>query len=118
MVDQTPGQQQKPGENDQRDLLDFLKLEQQGFVGVDVKPLEWGTQQVQAQPMNKKKADDEWKKDPRVQALVAERLQQLEAECKVDNTQGKRKRSGRYNTTDSSASVPSRRWANEAVLAQ
>ena len=119
VVDQTPGQQQKPGENDQRDFLDFLKLEQQGIGGVDVKPLEWGTQiqqQVQVQPMNKKKADDEWKKDPHVQALVAERMLQLEAECKVDNTQGKRKRSGRYNTTDSSASVPSRRWANEAVL--
>ena len=63
VVDPTPGQQQKPVENDQRDLLDFLKLEQQGFTGVDVKPLEWGPQMqpVQAQPMNKKKSDDERK---------------------------------------------------------
>ena len=118
VVDQPSGQQQKAGETDQRDLLEFLKLEQQGISGVDVKPLEWGPQMqpVQVQAMEKKKTDDEWKKDPQVQALVAERLQQLEAECKVDNTQGKRKRSGRYNTTDSSASVPARRWANKAVL--
>ena len=65
---------------------------------------------------NKPLGDDKWKQVLRVQALITERLQQLEAEARLDNTQDKSKCSGRYNTTDSSASISPRRWANEAIL--
>ena len=89
---------------------------------MEVKPVAWNQQAQPAQLTaveGKQQSDEDWKKGPTVQALVAERLQQLESECKADNNmEGKRKRSGRYNTTDSSASVPSRRWAVLVVPAK
>ena len=55
--------------------------------------------------MEPKKEDTAWKQEPRIQALVAKRVQQLEAEARIDSLHGKRKKSGRYNVTDSSNSV-------------
>ena len=62
------------------------------------------------------KNEDNWKSDPRIQALVAERILQLDAETRAEALQGKRKRSGRYNTTDNPTSVSYRRWPNEGIL--
>ena len=70
-------------------------------------------QQGQMEP---KKEDTAWKQDPRIQRLVAERLQQLEAEARIDSLHGKRKKSDRYNVRDSSNSVSYRCWVNESIL--
>ena len=62
------------------------------------------------------KADDNWRLGPRIQALVAERIQQLDAGTRAESLQGKLQRSGRYNTTDNLTSASYRRWPNEGNL--
>ena len=99
---------------EQKDLLDFLKNENGGNTGVEQKfawanpPLLEPVPPHGAQKKNKR-GDESWKSDPRIQALVAERVQQLDAETRAESLQGKRKRSGRYNTTDNPTSVSFRR---------
>ena len=43
-------------------------------------------------------------------------MQELEADSRAETLQGKRKRSGRYNTTGNPVTVAYRRWPNEAIL--
>ena len=45
-------------------------------------------------------------------ALIVDQINQLETDVKQETVQGKRKRSGRFNLTDSL----NRRWANESIL--
>ena len=54
--------------------------------------------------------------DPRIQVLIADRMQQIEMDVRNEFTQDKRKRSGRFNVTDNSSNVSYRRWPNEAIL--
>ena len=42
-------------------------------------------------------------------------MQELEADSHAESTQGKRKRSGRYNTTGNPVAVAYKRWPNEAI---
>ena len=60
--------------------------------------------------------DDQWKQDPRIQALIADRMQKIETDVKNESTQGKRKRSGRFNITDNSVNASFQRWPNDAIL--
>ena len=66
--------------------------------------------------VQKQSNDDTWKQDPRIQAIVAERIQQIEQDVRTETTQGKRKRSGRYNVIDNSSNASFRRWPNECIL--
>ena len=109
----------KPVIEPQRDLLDFLKPTDMGQ-NTDTF-LSWpemtkGLTSGGRQTRGVRKEDEAWRDDTRLQTLVWERLQQLENEAKLDGTQGKRKRSGRYVVTDNSTVPPYRKWANEAVL--
>ena len=104
----------------QRDLLEFLNADTVASSNIVLKPEPWvnnnlGNVQQQGNT-EQKKEDTGWKQDPRIQALVAERVQQLEAEARVDSLHGTRKKSGRYNVTDNSNSISYRRWANEGIL--
>ena len=112
---------QVPAGDDQKDLMDFLRNENIANTCTD-KKVSWANppplDAVAAQGnLNQQvKSDESWKTDPRIQALVAERVQQLDMETKLESLQGKRKRSGRYNTTDNPTSVSYRRWLNEGIL--
>ena len=117
--------QSQPGASrpmeEQKDLMDYLRIEQaQGAVGSQ----QWGSceTQVPGQTLSishvqqKSSMEDTWKQDSRIQAIVADRIQQIEQDVKAETTQGKRKRSGRYNVTDSSSNASFRRWPNEGIL--
>ena len=113
---------QKPEE--QKDMLDFLKsgqpvlgtkIDKQQTWSVAPQSSQVPTTQV-GQPDSKIKQDDQWKQDPRIQALIANQMQQIEIDIRNKSTQGKRKHSGRFNITDNSTNASYRRWPNEAIL--
>ena len=79
----------------QRDLLEFLKPNENAQTGDATLPWPELTQNL-----GNSQEEENYKDDVRLQTLVWERLQHLENEAKQDGTQGKRKRSGRYNVTD------------------
>ena len=101
---------------EQKDLMDFLKKDNLPLASHG----QWQDNvniQAQQLPEGPKVGPQEaWKQDPRIQALIVDRMQQIEAEAKQETIQGKRKRSGRFNTTDSSNAVSYRRYANENIL--
>ena len=66
--------------------------------------------------MELKKDDTNWKQDPHIQALVAERVQQVESDARSESLHSKRKKSGCFNITDSSNSVSYHRWDNESIF--
>ena len=88
-----------------KDLMDFIKQDNTGPLG----QVRWQdnvlTQPMQAQEVSKASGEEAWKQDPRIQALIVDRMQQIEADAKQETIQGKRKRSDRFNTTDSSNSI-------------
>ena len=120
-VEAQPDLPQVPVGDDQKDLMDFLRNENVANMGNE-KKVNWANPPpleavaVQGNVNQQGKSDESWKMDPRIQALVAERVQQLDMETKLESLQGKRKRSGRYNTTDNPTSVSYRRWPNEGIL--
>ena len=72
------------------------------------------TQQQQKVPQTA--SMDLLKANPLIQRLVEERVSMLEAQIKMELSQGNpnnRKKSGRYNTTDTPCAPPYRRWPNE-----
>ena len=55
--------------------------------------------------------------NPYIQQLVEQRISLLEAKMKNELTQGNnRKKSGRYNTADTSCAPPHQKWPNESCL--
>ena len=106
----------------QKDLLEFLKQEKPVQQQTEVKQVQWSNPPIanviQKSPgrAQEKRADDNWKSDPRIQALIVKHMQELEADSRAESTQGKRKRSGRYNTTGNPVAVAFRHWPNGAIL--
>ena len=121
MVEAQADLPQVPAGDDQKDLMDFLRNENTANTCTD-KKVSWANPPpldavaVQGNLNQQVKSDESWKTDPHIQALVAERVQQLDMETKLESLQGKRKRSGHYNTTDNPTSVSYRRWPNEGIL--
>ena len=78
----------------QKDLLDFLKNEDEGNRANEQK-VAWAVppplEAIPPQQVSEKrgKNDDNWKSEPRIQALVAERILQLDAETRAKSLQGK-----------------------------
>ena len=110
---------------DQRYLLDFLKLDQARGIQKPESNPSWMSPNVQSQagqgaqiagvdPKNKA-SEDEWKQDPRIQAIIADHMQQIETDVHNEVMQGKRMKSGSFNITDSFNNASYRRWLNEGV---
>ena len=105
-------------------MLDYLHVDQsvvqqgpnknQSWMGTSSQLQRHKVAQTYIQQRNK--TDEAWKQDPCIQAIAAERMQQIEQELRAETTQGKRKRSGRYNVTDSSSTASFRQWLNECIL--
>ena len=73
------------------------------------------TQQQQEVPQTA--SMDLLKANPLIQRLVEERVSMLEARMKTELSQGNpnnRKKSGRYNTSDTPCALPYRHWPNES----
>ena len=51
-------------------------------------------QPSQTQDVSKVSGEEAWKQDPRIQALIVDRMQQIEADAKKETIQGKKKRYG------------------------
>ena len=106
-----------PKQEDQRDLLDFLRNDPPVNTQRGERAQNWTLENFQvpvqaaggSQIPDKTTHDYQWKQDPRIQALVADRMQQLESDARNESTQGKRKRSGRFNVTDYSNNASYRR---------
>ena len=62
------------------------------------------------------KVDNSWKSDPRIQVLVPERVQQLNAVNEGRKSLRKSKSSGYCNSTNSSMPVWNRHWPNDGIL--
>ena len=108
-------------ESGQRDPPDFLGTGQVAHTlgGEKSKMRIDNNQNVVAQvpQVQPKKEESNWKEDPCIQALVAERMQLLEDDARQEDLQGKHKTSGRFFTiTESSNSVSYRRRANDSIL--
>ena len=90
--------------DEQRDLLDFLKNDQSNTGPKAEKQQIWETTGQQGQVSvsqteqgeNRPKQDDQWKQDPRIQALIADRMHPIEMVVRNESTEGKRKQSGRF----------------------
>ena len=61
---------------------------------------------------------DTLRQNPSISQAVSQLLATYETQAKTEASQGKtsNKRSGRYNTTDTSHTSPEKRWANEGYL--
>ena len=88
-----PGQKQ----DDQRDLLDFITKDQPAVTQRADRMQNWMpmNQQCPLQPPigeqseTKAKQEEQWKQDPRSQALIADRMQQIETDVRNKSIKGK-----------------------------